>query len=133
MNYQELYNKNGYLHKFKAFETSEAQKLIHEFNKNYKYHLTPSLLIKEELFFKIHLLYKSFNEIIRNRKILDIVEEILGKNIVCWNSLLFHKKKSKFVSFHQDLKYWKFLNDKCLTVSLALTKNLIIFSALIIS
>ena len=31
-------------------------------------------------------------------------------------------KKSKFVSFHQDLKYWKFLNDKCLTVSLALTK-----------
>ena len=60
MNYQELYNKNGYLHKFKAFETSEAQKLIHEFNKNYKYHLTPSLLIKEELFFKIHLLYKYY-------------------------------------------------------------------------
>ena len=123
MNYQELYNKNGYLYKFKAFESTEAQKLIQEFNKNYKYHLVPSLLIKEELFFKIHLLYKSFNEIIRNRKILDIVEEILGKNIVCWNSLLFYKKKSKFVSFHQDLKYWKFLNDKCLTVSLALTKS----------
>ena len=52
MNYQELYNKNGYLYKFKAFESIEAQKLIHEFNKNYKYHLTPSLLIKEELFLK---------------------------------------------------------------------------------
>ena len=123
MNFQELYKKNGYLYKFKAIDAADAQKLIHEFDKNYKYHLKPSLLIKEELFFKIHLLYKSFNEIIKNRKILDIVEDILGKNIVCWNSLLFYKKKSDFVSFHQDLKYWKFLNDNNLTVSLALTKS----------
>jgi non-haem Fe2+, alpha-ketoglutarate-dependent halogenase len=122
MNYQELYKKNGYLYKFRAFDSLKAQELVDEFDRNYKYHLKPSLLIKEELFFKIHLLYKSFNEILRERKILDIVEELLGKNIVCWNSLLFYKKKSKYVSFHQDLKYWKFLNNNCLTVSLALTK-----------
>ena len=45
MNYQEFYNKNGYLYKFKAIESTEAQKLIHKFNRNYKYHLKPSLLI----------------------------------------------------------------------------------------
>lgn len=123
MNYQNQYKKDGYLYKFRAFNNSEASQLVDEFNKNYRHHVKPNFLIKQELFYKIHLVYKSFNNVIRNEKILEVVKEILGKNIVCWNSLLFYKKKSKFVTFHQDLKYWKFLNDNCLTVSLALTKS----------
>lgn len=123
MNYQELYKKNGYLYKFRAIDTLKTEQLLNDFKENYRYHIKPQFLIKQELFFKVHLLFKSFNEIIRERKILDIVEQIIGKNIVCWNSMLFYKKKAKFVTFHQDLKYWKFLNEDCLTVSLALTKS----------
>jgi non-heme Fe2+,alpha-ketoglutarate-dependent halogenase len=125
MNYQEQYKKDGYLYKFKAFDDLRAKKLVEEFNINFKNHLRPNFLIKQELLYKIHLVYKSFNDVVREEKILEIVREILGKNIVCWNSLLFYKKKSKFVTFHQDLKYWKFLNEDCLTVSLALTKSTI--------
>lgn len=125
MDYQEQYKRDGYLYKFRAFDDLRANELAEEFNRNFKNHLRPNFLIKQELFYKIHLVYKSFNDVIREKKILEIVQKILGKNIVCWNSLLFYKKKSKFVTFHQDLKYWKFLNEDCLTVSLALTKSTI--------
>ena len=132
MDYQEKYKNDGYLYKFKAFDDLRANELAKEFNRNFKNHLRPNFLIKQELFYKIHLVYKSFNDVIREKKILEIVQKILGKNIVCWNSLLFYKKKSKFVTFHQDLKYWKFLNDDCLTVSLALTKSTIDNGCLIV-
>ena len=35
--------------------------------------------------------------------------------------MLFYKQKNQFVGFHQDLKYWRFKDQRCLTVSLALT------------
>ena len=89
-----------------------------EFNKKFAY---KNRCIEKEFIYKPHLLIKSFNETIYNKNILKAVKTILGPNVVCWNSLLFYKSTNNFVSFHQDLKYWEFVNSNCLTVSLALT------------
>src|SRR5690348_9450498 len=40
---------------------------------------------------KPHLLLKSLNELIRDPRILDPVEDILGPNILCWGSGFFIK------------------------------------------
>ena len=55
-----------------------------------------------------HLLFTWMDKLIRNNKILDEVEKIIGPNILCWGSNLFIKepKTKDFISWHQDATYW---------------------------
>jgi ectoine hydroxylase-related dioxygenase (phytanoyl-CoA dioxygenase family) len=57
--------------------------------------------------FKLHLLVGWLADIVRHRKVLDIVEELLGPNILCWSSDFFAKPAHDpgFVSLHQDTTY----------------------------
>ena len=59
-----------------------------------------------------HLLFRFANQICRNEKLLDVVESIIGPDILVWNSTFFIKeaKTETYVSWHQDMKYWG-LND----------------------
>lgn len=120
-NFKKIYLNQGYLYKFKAINKDLAQKIQNDFFKNLKN--KHNFLINEELKYRPHMIFKSFHDLVENKNIIKIVKSILGDKIVLWNSLIFYKKKNNYVSFHQDLKYWKFKNDKCLTVSLALTKS----------
>ena len=47
-------------------------------------------------------------DIALDRKILDIVEKIIGENILLWSVEFFIKEpgSSSIVSMHQDLTYW---------------------------
>ena len=64
--------------------------------------------------FKTHLLFKEINKLIRNKEILDVAEKFLGPNILCWNSIIFYKKrKSKnYVGWHEDKTYWNLDNNR---------------------
>ena len=55
-----------------------------------------------------HLLFKFANAIARNDTLLDIVETIIGKDILVWGSTFFIKepRTESYVSWHQDMKYW---------------------------
>ena len=55
----------------------------------------------------IHLISPIFDKICHNKKILDAVESIIGKNILVCGTTLFIKNPNEkgFVSFHQDAKY----------------------------
>ena len=55
----------------------------------------------------IHLISPIFDKICHNKKILDAVESIIGKNILVCGTTLFIKNPEQkgFVSFHQDAKY----------------------------
>lgn len=59
-----------------------------------------------------HLLFRFANQICHNQKLLDVVESIIGPDILVWNSTFFIKeaKTETYVSWHQDMKYWG-LND----------------------
>ena len=76
---------------------------------------------------KSHLLFKWVDDLMRQSKILDVVEDLIGPNILCWNTLFWIKEagSESFVSWHQDLNYWGLDNSELVTVWLALSPALI--------
>lgn len=57
---------------------------------------------------KAHLVYTWLDAIVRHPAILDVVEDIVGPDILCWSSRFFIKDPNDggFVSWHQDVPYW---------------------------
>jgi non-haem Fe2+, alpha-ketoglutarate-dependent halogenase len=72
---------------------------------------------------KCHLLFKWLDDLIRDPRILDPIEQVLGPNILCWNTIFWIKDvgSQSFVSWHQDTKYWGLSSDQVLTAWLALS------------
>jgi len=57
---------------------------------------------------KSHLLFTWLDQLIRNERILDAVEDVIGPDILCWGTSFFIKEPRNpgFVSWHQDSTYW---------------------------
>ena len=57
--------------------------------------------------FKGHLLARWLEGLVRHPGILDVVEDIIGPDILCWSTDFFAKPPatSSYVSFHQDSTY----------------------------
>ena len=57
---------------------------------------------------KCHLLYKWVYDLIHLPTIVNKVQDLLGPNILCWGTDLWIKEANsqKFVSWHQDSRYW---------------------------
>ena len=73
----------------------------------------------------VHLISPIFDKVVHNSKILDAVEDIIGKNILVGGTTLFIKDPDKkdFVSFHQDAKYIGFEPHNWVTAWLAITDS----------
>ena len=74
---------------------------------------------------KLYLLQTWVSELATNTKILNIIEEILGKNILVWGTSLFVKepKDQTFVSWHQDSTYWGLTPPEVVTAWIALSPS----------
>lgn len=74
---------------------------------------------------KTHLFLTWVDELIRNKKILDAVEDVLGPNILCWSSNFFIKEPHdpSFISWHQDATYWGLSSNNITTVWLAFSPS----------
>ena len=72
---------------------------------------------------KSHLLFKWVDDLMRQEKILVAVEDLIGPDILCWNTLFWVKEpgSSSFVSWHQDLRYWGLDTSDLVSVWLALS------------
>ena len=72
---------------------------------------------------KPYLVLASAREIACNPVLLDAVEDILGPDILLWNSAYVIKEAHDrhYVSWHQDLTYWGLDSDKLVTAWVALT------------
>ena len=72
---------------------------------------------------KSHLLFIWVDDLMRHEKILDAVEDLIGPDILCWNTFFWIKEplSESFVSWHQDLRYWGLDTDKLVSVWLALS------------
>jgi ectoine hydroxylase-related dioxygenase (phytanoyl-CoA dioxygenase family) len=116
------YNQYGYLSPLKAFTYTEAQDTLRklEFFENKLGH---NLFLKYQI--KGHLIFPFLWDIVHDKRIIKIVESIIGDNILCWGSSLFIKDASSYnhVPWHQDGTCWGLNGDKGLTVWLALTPS----------
>lgn len=72
---------------------------------------------------KSHLLYPWIDELIRHPRILDAVEDIIGPDILCWNTVWWIKEpmSEQYVSWHQDRLYVGLDTDDFITAWLALS------------
>ena len=72
---------------------------------------------------KSHLLFTWVDDLMRTPRILDAVEDLIGPDILCWNSFFWVKeaRSQTFVSWHQDLRYWGLDTHDLITVWLALS------------
>ena len=79
--------------------------------------------VKDQFRYKCHLVFPWINELMRNDGILDIVEDLIGPDIMVWTSHLYPKEPGdqKFISWHQDSAHWGLETDNILTVWIALT------------
>ena len=73
----------------------------------------------------VHYISPIFDQVCHNSKILDVVESIIGKNILVGGTTLFIKDPDKkgFVSWHQDAKYIGFEPYNWVTAWLAITET----------
>jgi hypothetical protein len=72
---------------------------------------------------KVHLTLGFVDELVRHAKILDAVEDILGPNILVWDSnfIIKEARDPRFVSWHQDLTYWGLEPPEIVSAWLALS------------
>jgi non-haem Fe2+, alpha-ketoglutarate-dependent halogenase len=72
---------------------------------------------------KSHLLFKWIDDLIRDPRILDPVSQMIGDDLLCWNTLFWIKEagSKSFVSWHQDTRYWGLSSPNVVTAWLALS------------
>ena len=75
--------------------------------------------------YNAHLISPKLDAIVHNSKILDVVESIIGKNILVCSTTLFIKnpKQEGFVSYHQDAKYIGLEPHNWVTAWIAITDS----------
>ena len=74
---------------------------------------------------KSHLPFRLFSDIIRNDRVLDAVEDVIGPNILCWGSSFFVKEPHdpSYVSWHCDTYYYGVEPQATVTAWVAFTRS----------
>lgn len=69
-----------------------------------------------------HLVCEGLHDLVTEPRIVDLVADIVGPNVVCWGSHLFAKLPGdpKEVPFHQDAVYWPLTPARTVSVWLAI-------------
>ena len=62
------------------------------------------------------LLFKWLDNLIRDPRVLDPVEQLIGPNILCWSTIFWIKdaRSKQFVDWHQDNPTGAYLAERCL-------------------
>lgn len=120
----EQYQRYGFLFPLTAMSQSEANCLYDQFE---RLEQREGGRLSSRINQKPHVLLKWLNDLVRSPCILDPVEDILGPNILCWNSGFFVKNAHDpaRVTWHQDSTYWGLSKPDIVTVWLAFTRSAI--------
>jgi hypothetical protein len=118
----ERYRQEGFLAPLPGLSGAEATALRHaveDFGRRHQ--LYEALVLRN----KAHLKMPSLLPVIRDARILDAVEGILGPDILCWGSSLFIKEPGApdYVAWHQDSYYWDMTPEDVCVVWIALIES----------
>ena len=70
-----------------------------------------------------HMLLPWVDDLMRHPRLLDAVEELIGPDLLCWNSIFWIKEadSASYVGWHQDYEYWGLDDDRLVSVWIALS------------
>ena len=104
------YKENGFVSGIPALSESTVQKMRAYIEDLEAKHAEGANGHTLNQFFRVngHVVIPEFAEAARTPHILDIVEELLGPDLLAWSVELFIKEPgtTKTVSWHQDITYW---------------------------
>ncbi len=106
-NIAETYAENGYVLPLDIISSEEAKALRDDFEKA-ETELSGQPEKLDLLRTYTDRLLPSFDQLIRNERLIEAASAALGPNLMVWNAGLFIKEanSTKIVSWHQDLTYW---------------------------
>ena len=116
----EQFHRDGYVYPvpvMKADEAHDLRRQLEEVEARQGGRLDPTQRSKS------HLLFKWVDDLIRDPRILNPVEQLIGPDILCWNTIFWIKEAASrtFVSWHQDTRYWGLSSDAVVSAWLALS------------
>lgn len=81
--------------------------------------------LKGVLRHKSHLLFGWLNDLIREERIVDAIEDLYGRDLLCWTTNFFIKEAHDpaYVSWHQDSTYWGLSKPDVVTAWVALSES----------
>ncbi|MGE0312237.1 MAG: phytanoyl-CoA dioxygenase family protein [Lautropia sp.] len=114
----DTYRRDGILHPLGALSGDEARVCAQRY-------LADAASIKGRSNQKPHLLFTWVDAIVRDSRILDQVQSLLGPDLLCWSSQFFVKPAgdASYVSWHQDATYWGLSSPDVVTAWVALTPS----------
>ena len=79
--------------------------------------------IRQKIKTKMHLVLTWIHDLVTLPRVLDSVEDVIGPNILCWNSTFFIKEAHHpgHVTWHQDSTYWGMDSPDIVTAWIALS------------
>ncbi|MEH0822385.1 MULTISPECIES: phytanoyl-CoA dioxygenase family protein [unclassified Micromonospora] len=118
----EQFNRNGYLSPLDVFDNEEITEIGH-----YVDDLVAKVVDAPDQrnaysIINYHVVCRGLYDIVHEPRILDYVQDLLGSDLVAWNTHLFYKspRDPMEVPFHQDVIYWPLTHSASVTVWLAI-------------
>lgn len=116
----EQFNRDGYIKDLTIFSPSEIASIRQQFDEL----LTRTLATGADSYSisSAHLKYGFCWDLLTNSRIVAIVKDLLGENVVAWGSHFFCKMPGdgKAVAWHQDASYWPLSPSRNVTAWLAI-------------
>ena len=80
--------------------------------------------VQDKFKIKAHLPFPWLWDLVTKSRLADVIEDLIGPNIVCWGSSFFTKKARdpRFVSWHQDSTYYGLDPPESITAWIAFTE-----------
>jgi ectoine hydroxylase-related dioxygenase (phytanoyl-CoA dioxygenase family) len=116
----EHFNRFGYLKGLRIFDAEQAQA-----NRAYFDDLLQRVLAAGGDSYSIstaHLKYGKVYDLLTHPRLVAVVKDLLGDNVIAWGSHFFCKmpRDGKAVAWHQDASYWPLSPSKAVTIWLAI-------------
>jgi len=114
------YQRNGYFFPLRALSAEQA---LHYRRRLEETEAAAGGPLRAGLRNKPHLFLTWAAELVRHPAILDVVEDVLGPNLLVWSSSFFIKDAHDpgYVSWHQDSTYWGLSQPDIVTAWVALS------------
>ena len=117
----EFYRENGYLYPFDGVEPEDARAMCDDIDRFER----DEGMSATDIILKGHLCFRRSFEFTRHPRILDVVEDLIGPNIMTFSGRFWIKpgRDGSYVSWHQDSAYFGLDPHEVVTVWLALTDS----------
>ena len=118
----DAFRRDGFIAGVRVLEADDAAAVLEKIDAFARTH-AGHLPVAEMFRTGSHLVMCAVDDMVRHPRVLDVVRQLLGDDLIVWDSDVFIKEAHSqgYVSWHQDLRYWGVDSHDAVTAWIALT------------